>query len=71
MSTKAQTILEQIRALSPEDREQVVDEVIRLREGTREWERQKAKLREMQSKHAGRGLLNRLLEERAKERARG
>jgi hypothetical protein len=71
MSTKAQMILEQIRALSPEDRERVVDEAVRLRDGAREWDRQKAKLHDMQSRHAGRGLLNSLLEERAKERANG
>ena len=70
MSTKAQAILEEIRALPPEDREQVVDEAIRLRAGAQAWESQKATLREMQSRHAGRGLLNRLLEERAKERVR-
>ena len=70
MSTKAQAILDEIKALPPTEREQLVDEAIRLREGAKEWERQQAKLREMQSRHAGRGLLNRLLEERAKERAR-
>jgi len=70
MSTRAQVILEQIRALPPEEREQVVDEALRLREEAKEWERQRAKLREMQARHAGRGLLTRLLEERAKERAR-
>lgn len=64
-------ILERIRALSPEDREHVVGEAVRFREGAREWERQKAKLRDMQSRHAGRGLTDRLLEERAKERANG
>ena len=69
MSTKAQAILEEIKALPPEDREQVVDEAVRLRADAQEWERQKSKLREMQSRHAGRGMLNRLLEERAKERA--
>jgi hypothetical protein len=37
----------------------------------RGWEEQKTRLREMQARHAGRGLLNWLLEERAKERARG
>jgi hypothetical protein len=71
MSTKAQMILEQIRALSPEDREHVLDEAARLREGAREWGRQKANLRDIQSRHAGRGLSNRLLEERARERANG
>jgi len=36
--------------------------------GAQAWARQQAKLRAMQSKHAGRGLLSRLLADRAKER---
>jgi len=71
VSTKAQVILDEIKALPPAEREQVVEAAIRLREGAAEWERQQARLRDMQSRHAGRGLLNRLLEERTKERARG
>ncbi len=69
MSTKAEAILEQIKALPPEDREQVRDGLLQLEERQRQWEEQQAKLREMQSRHAGSGLLNRLLDERAKERA--
>jgi hypothetical protein len=69
MSSKAQAILDEIKLLPPVERDQVVDGVIRLREGAKEWERQQAKLKEMQSRHSGRGLLNRLLEERAKERS--
>ena len=57
--------------LPPEEQEQVRDGILQLHERRRQWEEQKAKLREMQSRHAGRGLLNRLLKERAKERARG
>ena len=71
MSTKAQAILEEIQGLPPDEREEVLDEVLRLRERMRQWEQQKARLHEMQSRHAGSGLLNRLLAERAKERARG
>lgn len=71
MSTKAQAILEEIKALPPEEQEQVRDGILQLDERRRQWEEQKTKLREMQSRHTGRGLLNRLLEERAKERARG
>ncbi len=67
MSLRAQAILDEIRALPPDEQDQVLDEAIRLHE----WEQQRARLREMQSRHAGRGLLNRLLEERVKERARG
>lgn len=70
MSTKAQAILDEIRALPPKEQAEVRDGLLQLQERQRQWEEQKAKLREMQSRHAGRGLLNRLLEERAKERAR-
>lgn len=71
MSTKAEAILEKIRALPPEEQEQVRNGILQLQERQRQWEQQKAKLRQMQSRHVGRGMLNRLLEERAKERARG
>jgi Arc/MetJ-type ribon-helix-helix transcriptional regulator len=71
MSTKAQAILEEIKALPPDEQEQVRDGIRQLEERQRQWEAQKTKLREMQARHAGSGLLNRLLEERAKERARG
>ena len=71
MSTKAQAILAEIKALPPEELEQVRDGLQQLQERQRQWEEQKVKLRAMQSRHAGRGLLSRLLEERAKERARG
>jgi len=71
MSTKSKAILEEIRALPPDEQAQLVAEAIRLRDDAQEWARQKGKLREMQSRHSGRGLGNRLLAERAKERARG
>jgi len=71
MSTKAQAVLEQIKALLPDEQREVCDGVRELEARRRSWEEQKAKLHEMQNRHAGRGLLNRLLEERAKERARG
>jgi mRNA-degrading endonuclease RelE of RelBE toxin-antitoxin system len=71
MSTKAEAILEKIKALPPEEQEQVRDGIRQLQERQRQWNEQKVKLREMQSRHAGRGMLTRLLEERAKERARG
>jgi len=69
MSTKAQAILEEIKALPTDERREVCAEVLQLQERQRQWEEQKVKLREMQSRHAGQGLLNRLLAERAKERA--
>ena len=71
MSNKGQAILEAIKALPSEERRQVLDEALLLRERTREWEQQQAKLRDMQSRHAGRGLLQRLLNNRAEDRARG
>ncbi len=71
MSTKAQAILEELENLSPEERREVCKEILQLQERQRQWEEQKAKLHDMQSRHAGQGLLNLLLEERAKERARG
>jgi hypothetical protein len=71
MSTNAEAILEQIRALPAQEQERVCEGVLQLQERQRGWAEQKAKLREMQSRHAGRGLLNRLLQERARERARG
>jgi len=71
MSTKAQAILDEIRALPPAELQVVCSEIRRLETRRQGWEEQMAKLREMQARHAGSGLLSRLLEERAKERARG
>ena len=71
MSTKAQAILDQIQALPPEEQAEVLDQALRLREGMLQWGEQKKRLRELQARYAGSGLLKRLLEERAKERARG
>ena len=71
VSTKGQAILEAIKALPSEERRQVLDEAWLLRERTREWDQQQAKLRDMQSRHAGRALLQRLLHHRAEERPRG
>lgn len=71
MSTKAQAILDEIRALPPTEMQRVCSEIRQLDARRQGWEEQQAKLREMQARHAGSGLLNRLLDERAKERARG
>ena len=71
MRAKAQAILDQIRGLPHDEQCQVLDEAVRLRERMREWEQQKAKIRAMQSRHAGSGMLSRLLAGRTKERARG
>ena len=71
MSTTAQTIIEQIKALPADDQRVVCEELAQLAGRRQAWEAQKVKLHEMQARHAGGGLLKRLLEERAKERARG
>jgi hypothetical protein len=71
MSKTAQAILEQIKTLPPEEQAEVRAGFLELEARRRRWEEQKAKLREMQSRHAGNGMLNRLLEDRAKERAGG
>ncbi len=71
MSTKARAVLDEIKALSPEERREVMRELAQLEARQSAWQEQREKLREMQARHAGRGLLNRLLEERTKERTRG
>lgn len=71
MSKNAQTVLEQIMALPPEEQQEVLAQLTAMEARRQAWEEQKARLRQMQARHAGSGLLNRLLEERAKERARG
>ncbi len=71
MSTKAQAILDEIRALPAVERRAVCDEVLQLRERQLQWEEQQAALRLLQASNKGKGLLKALLEDRAKERARG
>jgi hypothetical protein len=71
MSTKAQAILEEIKALPTDERREVCAEVLQLQERQRQWEEQKAALRRLQASSKGKGLLKALLEDRAKERARG
>ena len=53
MSTKAQAVLEEIKTLSPDEQVQVRDGILQLQERQRQWEEQKAKLRQMQSRHEG------------------
>ena len=71
MSTKAQAILDEIKALPPEEQEQVRDGILQLQDRQRQWEEQKAALRRLQASSKGKGLLKALLEDRARERARG
>jgi hypothetical protein len=65
------SIIERIQALPPEERREVSAEILRIDERRRLWEDQQAQLRRMQERHAGRGMLKRLLENRAEERRRG
>jgi hypothetical protein len=71
MSSKARSIVEQIKSLSSEDQQEVFAEVMRLDSSRREWEEQKTRLHEMQKRHKGRGLLEKLLNDRSQERTRG
>jgi len=71
VSTKAQAILDEIKALPPEEQEQVRDGILQLQDRQRQWEEQKAALRRLQASSKGKGLLKALLEDRARERARG
>jgi len=71
VSTKAQAILDEIKALPPHEQRQVCEEIAQLQSRHRAWEEQKAELRQLQAKFAGCGLTQALLAERAKERARG
>ena len=71
MSMTAAAILDQIKTLPPGEQREVLDGVTQLQGRRQAWTEQQAKLRELQARHAGSGLLTRLLEERAKERSRG
>ena len=71
MSKNAQAILDEIRSLPPEERREVCDEVLQLQERQRQWKEQQAALRRLQAASKGKGLLKALLEDRARERARG
>ena len=56
MSTTAAAILDQIKTLPPGEQREVLDGVTLLQGRRRAWEEQQAKLREMQSRHAGSAL---------------
>ncbi len=71
MSARAQSILDQIKALPQNEQIEVCEEVATLRSRQQAWEGQKAKLRAMQSRNADSGLLKQLLEDRTRERAGG
>jgi hypothetical protein len=69
MSKNGQVVFDEIKALPPEEQREVFDGVAQLQDRYRRWEEQKVKLRQMQAEFAGKGLLETLLAERAKERA--
>lgn len=69
MSTKAEAVLEQIRALSPEEQREVMESWRQPAENNVTDRRQR--LRQGRGLLAGSGLLEALLADRAKERARG
>lgn len=71
MSTTATAILDQIKTLPEAEQQEVLAGVTQLQTRRGEWEKQRADLREMQARHAGSGLRDRLLDERAKEREPG
>jgi hypothetical protein len=71
MSTTATAILDQIKTLPEAEQQEVLAGVTQLQARRGEWEKQRAALRELQARHAGSGLLDRLLGERMKERSRG
>jgi hypothetical protein len=66
MSTRAQAILEEIRALPPREQWIVREQVVSLTQ-----DRQREALNRLRGASRGKGLLAKLLADRAKERARG
>lgn len=70
MSTRTQAILDQVKALPDDERREVCEQIVEFESRMEGWEKQKAILRDMQSRHAGSGLLEVLLEERRKDRER-
>ena len=66
MTAVAHKVLDDFKQLSPEEQLQVRDRVISLTET-----RQREALGRLQGATAGKGLLDKLLADRAKERSRG
>ena len=75
MSARTQAILEEIKTLPNDERREVFEHIIEFEAQQEGWEKQQIRLREMQERFAGSGLLSRLLEyrneDRKRERARG
>ena len=69
MSTEAQAILAQFKTLPDAERREVCEEIKQLQSRRGSWAEQEVKLRQLQVECADRGLLQILLDERAKERA--
>jgi hypothetical protein len=71
MNADATDLMKQFIALPPSEQLQVRKGILEHDERVKAWEKQKAILREMQSRHKGQGGLKVLLETRKAERARG
>jgi hypothetical protein len=70
MSNRAEKILQDIKTLEPDEQARVREALLQVNKD-QGWDEQRSVLRSMQARHKGRGLLKRMLEERARERARG
>ena len=66
MSTNAQAVLDQIKNLPSADQDEICEEVLALKKL-----RQRAALERLAGSSEGLGLLDKLLADRARERARG
>ena len=66
MSTKAQAVVEQIKSLPPSEQDEVCEEIVAFRK-----RHQREAVERLRGATAGKSLLNKLLAERARERARG
>ena len=71
VSTAAEAILAKAKALPADEQRMVCEEIAQFAGRRQAWKEQRVKLCEMQTRHAGRGLLKRLRDERATERACG
>ena len=71
MSADAAALMKQFIALPPQEQQRVRQGIIEHDDRVKAWESQKAILREMQSRHQGKGGVKMLLEARRTERARG
>ena len=70
MSTKAQAVLDQFKALPPHEQAAVRNELASLADDReRAWQDELVKLRAIQARNKGRGLLKELLKSRAEDKS--